>query len=174
MSKRKGQKNPGGARAQPAGSRPGRTIAMALLAGAAVFALLYRPPTGTSFESTAVEPALAPPPIADAAGARSPRDLQTLTGRWRRSDGGYVLEIRGVTATGAADVSYFNPKPIHVATARAAVDDGTLTVFVELRDVNYPGSTYSLVYEPATDRLTGIYYQAVERQRFDVVFTRSQ
>jgi len=35
-------------------------------------------------------------------------------------------------------------------------------VFIELRDVNYPGSTYSLTYEPASDQLKGIYYQAVD------------
>jgi hypothetical protein len=47
-------------------------------------------------------------------------------------------------------------------------------VFVELRDVNYPGSTYTLTYDPASDQLKGIYYQAVEQQRFPVAFFRAK
>src|SRR5690349_10593320 len=39
--------------------------------------------------------------------------------------------------------------------------DGNATkVFVELRDVNYPGSIYTLTYEASSDQLKGIYYQA--------------
>jgi hypothetical protein len=37
----------------------------------------------------------------------------------------------------------------------------------------YGGSTYDLLYEPATDRLKGVYYQAVAKQKFDVVFVRN-
>ena len=42
----------------------------------------------------------------------------------------------------------------------------------ELRAGGYDGSTYELTYDPATDRLNGIYYQAVVKQKFDVFFTR--
>ena len=53
-------------------------------------------------------------------------------------------------------------------------DDGAATkVFIELRDVNYPGSTYDLTYEPKNDRLHGIYYQAALQQQFEVVFVRT-
>ena len=45
-------------------------------------------------------------------------------------------------------------------------------MFIELRDVNYPGSTYTLTYDPATDQLSGNYFQAVRRENFDVVFVR--
>jgi hypothetical protein len=41
-----------------------------------------------------------------------------------------------------------------------------------LRDVNYPGSTYTLIYEPGSDQLQGVYYQAVEQQRYQVSFVR--
>ena len=54
------------------------------------------------------------------------------------------------------------------------LQDGRLQVFVELRDVNYPGSTYTLSYEPATDRLKGIYFQAVQQQQFEVEFVRKK
>ena len=71
-----------------------------------------------------------------------------------------------------AGCNYFNPKSIRVAKAEVSRDDGEMKVFIELRDVNYPGSIYSLTYDPAGDQLKGIYYQAVEKQRFEVAFVR--
>lgn len=59
-----------------------------------------------------------------------------------------------------------------VARAEWRREDGALRLFVELRDVNYPGSTYTLSFAPERDRLAGIYFQAVERQTFDVEFVR--
>jgi hypothetical protein len=47
-------------------------------------------------------------------------------------------------------------------------------VFVELRAPGYPGSTYTLTYDPTRDQLAGIYFQAALQQRFDVVFMRMQ
>ena len=67
---------------------------------------------------------------------------------------------------------YFNPKSIYVAQAEASREGGVMKVFIELRDVNYPGSTYTLTYDPASDQLKGVYYQAVEKQRFSVAFVR--
>ena len=104
--------------------------------------------------------------------AESKFDLQKLKGGWRRPDGGYILAIRNVADSGAMEAAYFNPNPIHVARAEASRDGDNTKVFIELRDVNYPGSTYTLTYEPASDQLKGIYYQAVERQRFEVIFER--
>lgn len=101
-------------------------------------------------------------------------DFQRLEGKWVRPDGGYVLELRNVRKDGSLTAAYFNPRPIKVFRAEAAKKDGTLTVFVELRDVNYPGSTYKLQYDPATDRLKGTYFQAVERQTFNVQFLRAR
>jgi len=99
-------------------------------------------------------------------------DFQTLKGRWLRPDGGYVLEIRSVDSNGAIDAAYFNPQPVHVGKAAAALNGAGMTVAVELRAPNYPGSTYKLTYDPQSDVLRGNYFQAVERQNFDVVFVR--
>ncbi len=101
-------------------------------------------------------------------------DLQKLNGRWRRPDGGYILEIKSVDPDGRLEAAYFNPKPIHVARAQALRQDSVVKVFVELRDVNYPGSTYSLAYDPASDQLQGNYFQAALGQNFDVYFERTQ
>jgi hypothetical protein len=100
-------------------------------------------------------------------------DTSKLIGQWLRPDGGYVLELSSVEPEGVLNAAYFNPGPINVARAQWKLQDGRLQVFVELRDVNYPGSTYTLNYDPAMDRLKGIYFQAVQQQNFEVVFMRT-
>jgi len=106
------------------------------------------------------------------AAAASGLEFQKLTGRWQRLDGGYIMEVKSIASNGSIDAAYFNPKPIHIAKAEASRDGAVTRVFVELRDTNYPGSTYSLTYDPASDQLKGIYFQAVEQQRFPVEFVR--
>lgn len=101
-------------------------------------------------------------------------DFQRLEGKWVRPDGGYLLELRNIKKDGSVSVTYFNPRPIRVFRAEAGRKDGRITLFVELRDVNYPGSTYTLHYDPASDRLRGTYFQAVQRQTFDIEFVRSR
>jgi hypothetical protein len=98
--------------------------------------------------------------------------FEKLEGRWRRADGGYVLDIRKVRPDGALDAAYLNPRPINVSKAQATRDGATVRVFVELRAPNYPGSTYTLTYDSKRDALYGVYYQAVEGRSFDVVFAR--
>lgn len=95
-----------------------------------------------------------------------------LPGKWLRPDGGYILEIRSVAPDGRMDAAYLNPRPINVAKAEASQADGSVKVFIELRDVNYPGSTYTLTYDPAKDECRGDYLQAAIRQSFDVTFIR--
>ncbi|HUO64970.1 MAG TPA: hypothetical protein VMT97_14750 [Terriglobales bacterium] len=97
-----------------------------------------------------------------------------LKGRWLRPDGGYVLEIREIRADGGMDVVYLNPRPINVGYAKATHEGAKLTVFVELRAPNYPGSTYTLTYDPKRDELQGVYFQAVQKQNFDVIFVRKK
>ena len=97
-----------------------------------------------------------------------------LQGKWLRPDGGYVLELRDVGFSGTVTAAYFNPKPINVSRAAWRLEEGFVTVAVELRDVNYPGSTYTLAYLPDRDVLAGYYYQAVQGQTFEVVFARME
>jgi hypothetical protein len=99
---------------------------------------------------------------------------ERLVGRWVRPDGGYVLEIRSAKADGKVDAAYLNPRSIKVSRAEWRREEGRLLVFVELRDVNYPGSTYNLRFAPDRDRLVGAYYQAVQKQTFDVEFARQK
>lgn len=99
-------------------------------------------------------------------------DFQPLIGHWQRTDGGYVIKARRVAPDGTADVGYFNPRPVNVSRAQASMYKNYIKLEVELRDRGYPGSTYTLVYDQPNDRLIGLYYHAVSRQNFDVVFIR--
>ena len=98
--------------------------------------------------------------------------FDSLKGRWLRPDGGYVIDIRDVDASGKMAAGYFNPRPINVSQAEASREGDTTKVFIELRDMNYPGATYNLTYDPKKDQLRGVYYQPALRQSFDVVFIR--
>jgi hypothetical protein len=120
----------------------------------------------------------APTPTSSArnslAAPANPAELgfRALHGRWLRPDGGYILDIQGVDARGKIDAMYLNPRPILVSRAEATRDSSILRVFVELRAPGYPGSTYTLTYDPTRDQLVGIYFQAALQQRFDVTFVR--
>ncbi len=103
-------------------------------------------------------------------GARE--EARRILGRWLRPDGGYVLELREAPSGQGVEALYFNPRPIHVSRAELREAGGSISVFVELRDANYPGSTYTLLYDPKTDRLGGTYFQAVQRATYDVEFVR--
>jgi hypothetical protein len=101
-------------------------------------------------------------------------DFKRLEGNWVRPDGGYVLELKNIRNDGSVAAAYFNPRPIHVFRAEVSRKEGRLILFVELRDVNYPGSTYTLQYDPAVDRLSGTYFQAMQKETFVVEFMRAK
>ena len=89
---------------------------------------------------------------ADAPQPAAKVDSKRLLGKWVRPDGGYIIEIKEIGKDGTLKAAYYNPRPINVARAEFSIKDGSLTVFIELRDVNYPGSKYNLKYDPG---LTG-------------------
>jgi hypothetical protein len=97
-----------------------------------------------------------------------------LVGRWVRTDsnGGYTLDIRSASADGKLEAKYFNPNPINVGRAEWQQKESGIIVVVELRDVNYPGSTYTLSFSQTNDQLLGTYFQAVEGVNYDVAFAR--
>ncbi len=101
-------------------------------------------------------------------------DVQHLAGRWLRPDGGYVLELKDIREDGSLKASYFNPRPINVHLAKWSREKGVLNLFVELRDTNYPGSKYTVQYDPKTGRLKGTYFQAMEKQTYNIEFFRVQ
>jgi uncharacterized protein (DUF2147 family) len=127
----------------------------------------------------AATPTVAADPAAAATGtnqtaatATSPAAFEKLKGKWMRPDGGYVIEIKNVDPSGKMEAAYFNPQPITVSQAVAAQDGAVTKVFIELQGINYPGSTYTLIFDPGTDQLKGIYFQAKLKQQFEVYFER--
>jgi len=107
----------------------------------------------------------APPVVADA-------NPDALKGAWVRVDGRYTIAIRNIGTDGQIEAMYFNPNQVPFARAQVSQDGNALRASFELRAGGYAGSTYELTYDPASDRLSGVYYQAVAKQKFDVYFTR--
>jgi len=99
-------------------------------------------------------------------------DPQKLAGQWERTDGGYRIVMEEIKPDGTMKTSYFNPNSIHVYQANWKLENQQLQVFIELRDTNYPGSTYTLTYNKENDLLTGIYFQAAMNQSYEIEFTR--
>lgn len=160
MSRRKRQE-PGG----PAASRPARARVVAALAAVGLAIVLAWAPWRPAPASVPAASAARPP-------APAPPEFAALVGNWLRLDGGYELSVSGVAADGTASVAYFNPKPIRVARAEARREGERVRLFVKFDDVNYPGSTYTLAYDPANDSLQGDYFQAVQGAHYDVAFVR--
>ena len=102
------------------------------------------------------------------------QELDKLIGKWKRTDGSYTIEIFSVKTDGNLDAGYLNPNPIRVEKGQWIFKEANLFIRVILRDVNYPGSTYTLEYNKSEDYLFGNYFQAVEGMNYDVVFTRNK
>jgi hypothetical protein len=118
---------------------------------------------------------LSPPtPVPPATESAAKATFGVLSGRWVRVQGGYVITINSVDVDGRLDASYANPRPLPFHTAVATSDGSNLKLFFELRAAGYGGSTYTLTYDAANDRLTGVYDQVVVKQKFEVVFVRSR
>lgn len=143
-------------------------MSAALLGGTFVACKQADAPAGTP----AVAAPATPPPAAADAGA--PAEVQRMLGRWLRSDGTYVLELRGADRSGVVQAGYFNPKSIHVSRAIWMRGAEGLQVVVELNDTGYPGATYVLSHDTKEDRLTGKYNQPQMGQSFDVDFVRQK
>ena len=175
MSKQRKNTRRGNATTPPAGTRGAAVAAIVLLAVAIGVPLgvgWWRAQHADTRPTAPSPPAtVTRPPAAMAATAPG---VQQLKGKWLRPDGGYVIDVRTVEDDGTMDVAYFNPQPIKVSRAEASQEGATIKVFLELRDVHYPGSTYTLTYDAASDQLKGVYYQAALQQRFAVVFVRMQ
>lgn len=144
-------------------------LALGLLAGIWLTRPRHAPPAAESITTSTNPPAAA---VVAPDKPASESKFGGLVGRWVRPDGGYVLEIRSVDNLGVVEAGYFNPKPIHVEKAAALRENGITKLYIVLRDINYPGSTYTLAYDPASDLLQGIYFQAIQQQNFEVAFQR--
>ena len=101
-------------------------------------------------------------------------DRSVLVGDWIRTDAEYGITISELRDDGTLKAGYFNPNAINVGKAGWSFSDGVMKIYIELRDENYPGSNYNLVYYPDKDLLAGKYFQAVEGVTYDVGFLRKK
>ncbi len=132
------------------------------------------PPTTNQVVTTA-PPTVASSEPTDAVKPLPAATRQKLLGSWQRTDADYAIEIRLVNEDCVTDARYFNPfnqRSINVAKATLTEQAGGAEFFMELRDVGYPGSTYTLRYDEPSDSFSGIYYQAAMQQSYDVSFQR--
>jgi hypothetical protein len=105
---------------------------------------------------------------------REAPDKNILVGDWLRTDASYLIKIKSVNDDGILEAQYYNPKPINVGSSNWEESYGNLKVIVELQDINYPGSKYTLSYLQDRDILAGDYFQAVQGLNFYVEFTRNK
>jgi uncharacterized protein (DUF2147 family) len=145
------------------GFRIGRAVVVSLVVLAAAWAA-----AGTAVAQGAA-PGASGTKATDVAAASG---FDKLKGTWVRPDGGYRIVIGSVGADGRIEAMYFNPNQLPFAKAQASMSGKQLRMMFELRAGGYDGSTYDLAYDPASDRLQGVYYQAVIKQKFDVYFVR--
>jgi hypothetical protein len=118
--------------------------------------------------------ATAPGPVQAAPAPAAAVDKNRIAGTWERTDAQYQLVISDITSDGMMKAQYLNPNPINVSKSNWVDGKDVISVFVELRDVNYPGSNYALTYFPDRDMLIGKYFQAVEGVTYDVAFARAR
>ena len=149
-----------------------RFVAASLVSVAVVGMLCVTSCQKGSKESAAAEVAATVTPPPKTASAAVPEPVQKLLGKWLRSDGGYVLELRSAEISGVLQAGYFNPKSINVSRAIWMQGGTGFQVVVELNDVGYPGATYVLSHDAQSDRLVGKYNQPAMQQSFDIEFVR--
>jgi hypothetical protein len=147
-------------------NKTSRILIAAVILLAAIAAYMFWPSEETTAEENKTTQATVSAPPLPAA------EKEKLIGRWQRADGGYIIELKNPTQEGLIEAGYFNPNPINVGRSAWQSKDGRLMVLVELQDQNYPGSLYTLEYQSHVDKLTGTYFQAVERVSYNVEFSR--
>ena len=102
----------------------------------------------------------------------SDTQLTAALGKWQRSDSPYVLVLSNIKTDSTLVAKYLNPKSINISETHWKTSDGYFYFYIKFDDEGYPGSYYSLGYYPEEDRLFGFYYQAMQKQKYDVVFER--
>lgn len=133
------------------------------------------PATNAAAASGSAPDALAPTDEPAPAAPLTDADRQKLLGTWKRTDADqYAIEIRLINPDGTVDARYLNPGPIHVESAKALQADGKPVFFMKLQDKGYPGSTYTLVYDEATDSFSGEYFQAAMGETYAIAFQRER
>jgi len=151
-----------------------RTILLLIACAACVFAVSSWAYFGcaSSEEEPDVEDVRGVEEVKEVKENRGFAEAQRLAGQWVRPDGGYRLVIEDIKPDGRLEASYYNPRKINVHEANWKYEDNKIHLFIELRDINYPGSKYTLVYSSERNTLEGTYFQAVAKETYFVKFIK--
>ena len=106
--------------------------------------------------------------------AQTMPEFGKLIGRWVRTDGGYAIVIKSVDPGGKIDATYANPNRISVSKAEASVEGGRSGYSSSCAAPAIQGPPTRSHMSRQGDSLTGEYFQAAIRQKFDVVFLRAR
>ena len=119
--RRSGQRRAQAMRRRRFGKGPAVLLTIIAITAAALF-LLHRLYTGAHLPTT-------PAARESAAATQAKGGFDVLKGRWLRPDGGYVVEVGDIDASGHIVAAYFNPRPINVSRAEASQEGGETKVF---------------------------------------------
>lgn len=125
-------------------------------------------PASSAPAQGAAPAAPAPPPRS----ALSAEERQALVGWWLRYDQSYMIVIDAVAEDGRLTARYLNPDPVGVSKAAAWKVGERVELLLELTDENYPGNFYELSFDPAQQKLVGVYHHLGAREDYEVDFTR--
>ena len=83
-----------------------------------------------------------------------------------------MIVIDAVAEDGRLTARYLNPDPVGVSKAEAWKVGERVELLLELTDENYPGNFYELSFDPAQQKLVGVYHHLGLREDYEVDFTR--
>ncbi len=102
-------------------------------------------------------------------------DKNLLIGEWSQMGTPYFIKITGVLDTGKLDAAFYDPNyPVKIEIEKANwTKTGTLlSIYIELQDPEYPGSSFKLNYIPERDVLVGTYFNALTGMVYPMEFNR--
>ena len=164
MGSRKKKKRKTGRKPVPAPSRPRFSLIwiISIVLGLAIASsfityTLRQTDTGPATPSATGEPK-----------TRISGDFDKLIGRWRRTDGGYIIEVRGIDANGRMDAAYYNPAQINEYGVTFSVGRELEQVLMSI-GVNYvfgSGDSFGYTIDPDTQEVVRAVTTAKESQLY--------
>lgn len=104
-------------------------------------------------------------------------DKMLLVGEWSERGMPWLIKITDVYDTGKLEVGLYNtysPTPIQVELANWFKLGNLLSIYIEIKDPDYPGSYFKLNYVPERDVLVGTAYNALQNAVYSLEMIRER